>query len=103
MQIDENSGGPISLEEAQVYVRDFRKQFPEEVKAFYMGSVNFNKLLDQKDCIGIRIYNGYDVNEKRMNVVLVGVDTAGSDMTDGIIMDRTLPCPSYCDNKSALM
>lgn len=103
MEIDENSGGPISLEEAQVYVREFRKQFPEEVKAFYMGSVNFKKLLDQKDCMGIRIYNGYDVIEERMNVVLVGVDITGSDMTDGVIMDRTLPCPSYCDSKSALM
>ena len=103
MEINENSGGPISLEEAQVYVKEFRKQFPEEVKAFFMGRVNFNALLDQKDCMGIRIYNGYDTVEKRMNVVLVGVNSAGSDMTDGVIMDRAWPCPKYCDINSELM
>ncbi|TBX66137.1 hypothetical protein EZL74_11150 [Flavobacterium silvisoli] len=103
MKLDENSGEPISLEEARIYVKDFKEKFPEEVKASYMGRVNFMKLLEQKDCIGIRIYNGYDVKEERLNVVLVGVDFEGNDMTNGLIMDRTVPCPSYCDNKSALI
>lgn len=103
MEINENSGGPISLEEAQVYVDEFRKKFPDEIKAIFMGSVNFNALLDQKDCIGIRIYNGYDTKEGRMNFVFVGVSSEGSDITEGVIMDRGWPCPKYCDINSELM
>jgi hypothetical protein len=103
MQLDENSGSPISLEEAKIYVEAFRKKYPEEVKAFYIGRNQIKKILDQENCIGVRMYNGYDEVEKRLNIVIVGVDSAEKDMTGGIILDKTMPCPSYCDVTSALM
>jgi len=32
--------------------------------------------------------------------VLVGVDTAGKDMTKGSIMERSGNCPPFCDRNS---
>ena len=103
MKLDENTGSPIGLEEAKEYVTAFRKIYPDEVKAFYIGSSQVKKVLEQENCMGLRMYNGYDEKEKRMNIVIVGVDTDEKDMTDGVILDRTWPCPNYCDISSALM
>jgi hypothetical protein len=103
MSIDKNTGAEISLEEAKGYIAAFGKRYPEEVKAFFIGSNQVAKILEQENCIGIRIYNGYDAVEKRMNQVMVGVDTDEKDMTRGVILDRMVPCPSFCDSASALM
>lgn len=103
MKLDENTGGSISLEEAKEFVTAFRTLYPEEVKAFYVGSNQVKKVLEQENCMGLRMYNGYDEKEKRLNIVIVGVDVNEKDMTDGVILDKSLPCPSYCDISSALM
>lgn len=103
MEINENTGGEITLAEAQKYVDAFRANYPKEVKAFFIGNSNVKKIMDQPDCIGIRIYNGYDSDANRLNLVLVGVDDQGRDMTKGVIMDKMLPCPTICDPQSALM
>jgi hypothetical protein len=103
MEINENTGGEITLADAQKYVGAFRTKYPNEVKAFFIGSKNVEKILEQADCIGIRIYNGYDSGANRLNLVLVGVDDKGEDMTEGVIMDQLKPCPSHCDGTSALM
>ena len=103
MEINENTGGEITLVEAQKYVGAFRTKYPKEVKAFFIGKLNVKKILDQENCIGIRIYNGYDSDADSLNLVLVGVDGEGRDMTDGIIMDKMKPCPVGCDSTSALM
>lgn len=103
MEIDQNTGGEITLAEAQKYVSAFRTKYPNEVKAFFIGKTRVKKILDQENCIGIRIYNGYDADANRLNLVLVGVDDQGKDMTNGVIMDQMKTCPSYCDNTSSLM
>lgn len=103
MELDENTGAVITLQEGKDYIANFGKKYPEEVKGFFMGKNNINKVLEQEGCIGIRIYNGYEATEQRMNQVFVGVDASGSDMTEGVILDRSYPCPSYCDAKSLLL
>lgn len=103
MELNENTGGEITLAEAKKNVSAFRAKYPREVKAFFIGKTNVKLILDQLDCIGIRIYNGYDSEANCLNLVLVGVDSEGKDMTDGIIMDQMKPCPSHCDNTSSLM
>ena len=103
MELNQNSGAEISLEEAQLYVSAFRKKYPAEVKAFFVGNESLRKVLNQENCMGARIYNGYDEKEGRLNIVIVGVDNDGCDMTKGVILDRTMPCPDFCDIKSPLM
>ena len=103
MALDANTGGEIDLKEAKGYIDEFGIKYPDEVKAFFIGSNQVAKILEQENCIGIRIYNGYDLETEKMNQVMVGVDDREKDMTDGIILDRMRPCPSYCDSSSALM
>ncbi|ESU28701.1 hypothetical protein FLJC2902T_12920 [Flavobacterium limnosediminis JC2902] len=103
MLLDENTGEVISLGEAKGYIDEFSKQYPNEVKGFFVGSNNVKAILEQEDCIGVRIYNGYNSTEGRMNQVFVGVDTSEKDMTNGIIVDRTVACPDYCDFDSELI
>ena len=102
MALDANSGAEIDLKEAKDYIHAFGKKYPEEVKALFIGRNQLAKILEQ-ECIGIRIYNGYDLEETRITLVMVGVDDQEKDMTDGIILDRMRPCPSFCDSTSALM
>jgi hypothetical protein len=61
-----------------------------------VGNTNVQKIINQVDCVGIRIYNGYDAATAKMNQVLVGVNNNGDDMIDGVIIDRLVPCPPYC-------
>ena len=102
MPINPNSGSEISLQEAQALVTHFRSKFPKEIKAAFVGIETLNLILNQNDCIGVRIYNGYDTDLGRMAPVLVGVDAAGKDMTNGVIIDRMAPCPTDCDSTSPL-
>lgn len=102
MALDENTGKQISLTEAQGYVSEFQRKYPDEAKAFFVGTNKVNSILVQEDCIGIRIYNGYDIKEERMNQVLIGVDTHENDMKDGVILDDLAVCPPYCPINSLL-
>jgi hypothetical protein len=102
MAIDQNTGGVITLTEAKAYIQTYKERYPEEVRAFFIGSANVNQILDQENCIGVRIYNGYDKAESRLNLIMVGVDKFEKDMPN-IIMDRMLSCPTHCDPTSPLM
>ncbi|NJM78975.1 MAG: hypothetical protein HC854_03880 [Flavobacterium sp.] len=97
MTINPNSGAEISLTEAKSLVNAFRTKFPKEIKASFVGVNNLNLILQQPNCIGVRIYNGYDAILGRFAQVLVGVDATGKDLTNGVIIDRLDPCPSVCD------
>ena len=101
MKLDLNTGGIISLEEAQAFINAFRKKYPNEIHSLFVGSNTIEGILEQEGCIGIRIYNGYNENEQRLNSVLVGVDNQGEDMR-AIISDEMLPCPSNCPKKDLL-
>lgn len=102
MLLDENTGSVISLTEAQEYIAEFQKRFPDEIKASFIGANHINSVLAQEDCIGIRIYNGYNDKDERMNQVLVGVDTAENDMVSGVILDRCAVCPPVCPTISIM-
>lgn len=102
MLLDENTGEVITLAEAKGYIGDFAKQFPNEVKGFFVGTNKLQSILSQEDCIGIRVYNGYDYTESRMNQVFVGVDSNENDMKDGLIVDKSLVCPPVCPTISIM-
>lgn len=103
MSISPNSGEKISLEEAITLVTTFRKDRPNDIKASFVGIETINLILSQPNCIGIRMYNGFDSNAGKLAPVLVGVDASGKDMTAGIIIDKLKPCPDECDPTSPLL
>lgn len=102
MAVNPETGEIITLAQAQKYVQAFRAQYPDQLKGFFVGASNVQKILGQTDCIGIRIYNGYDETTKKTNLVLVGVDKNQKDMTGGVILERLASCPQECDITSSL-
>lgn len=59
----------------------------------------FDKILSQKNVIGIRYYYA-KMDNGTPTLILVGVDSTGKDMIHGMIMERISPCPPYCDETS---
>lgn len=92
----------VSLEAAAALTKGYRDVAP---KGTPLGSLFprevFERLLVQPGCAGIRIY--YGRNDRREHeLLLVGVDELGEDMTGGEIFDLGLPCPPYCGGENDL-
>ena len=97
MKLDVNTGSIITQEEAKALITAFKTKFPGEVTSSFIGANNFKKILEQENCIGIRVYNGYDDVNENISLVFVGVDANEKDMVDdGIIYDRAVLCPPAC-------
>lgn len=103
MELNENVGSIITEEQAKVLITAFDAKFPGEVVSSFIGSNNVRHILDQENCIGLRIYNGYDDENEKMSLVLVGVDTDEKDMLEqGIIYDEMITCPPTCPLEGSL-
>jgi hypothetical protein len=100
-------GDPIDLGTAKNWTSNYRNSLenPDDRLAHYFGSEIINQILNQENCIGIRIYYGIDdLGNKQL--MLVGVDATGENLVplaggrtndDGnIIADASFPCPSTC-------
>ena len=97
MKLDVNTGSIITQEEAKALIAAFKTKFPGEVTSSFIGANNVENILDQENCIGIRVYNGYDITDEKLNLVLVGVDENGEDLLENeIIYDRLGLCPTIC-------
>jgi hypothetical protein len=69
--------------------------------AFAFGRAAFEAILAQEGCAGIRIYLGRG-EDGGPTLVMVGTDASGADLAGGEVMDRSMPCPPFCDLTSAL-
>ena len=86
----------ISLEDASKLTANYRKSAGKDtIKAGFFGKATINKIIDQKDCVGIRIYYGQQEDGKP-NLVLVGAKANEDDILDGVIAERQVPCPPNC-------
>ena len=102
MSLDvKNAGAQITLAEGAAMTAKYRASNPNKTKAHLIGMNRIHEILDQEGCEGIRIYYGLN-DEGDQELVLVGVDRLGDDMEKGVIMDKLLPCPSYCPNANPL-
>jgi hypothetical protein len=92
----------ISIEQAAKYVQNF-KNAPRTpgVKGEHFGRNIFEKILAQSGCVGIRIYYGQDDNGTS-NMVMVGVDNRGNDITGGVYGELGIPCPPFCPEPNPL-
>ncbi|MCT4562220.1 MAG: hypothetical protein N4A41_12690 [Crocinitomicaceae bacterium] len=67
------------------------------IKGGYIGGDDMKELLDQDDVVGFRYYYGLSSTVPPVpQVVFVGVDANGNDVTNGIILDKAELCPSKC-------
>lgn len=100
MAFDGTEGEQISLQEAAALTANYRAQNPDAIKGHFMGKDIINSILAQTGCMGIRTYHGIN-NDGTKEIVLVGVDANGDDMTN-LIADRCRPCPNMCSRKNSL-
>ncbi|MGZ3861750.1 MAG: hypothetical protein ACXVPN_00300 [Bacteroidia bacterium] len=101
MSFNGTEGSFITLTQAATWTANHRTANPNMVKAHFYGKEKLLAILNQSGCVGIRAYRAID-DTGVLELVLVGVTSACADMTAGYILDRSLPCPTYCDGGSSL-
>lgn len=99
----ENRGEIIALSEAIVFTHGYQTANPNAIKAYAVSKDKLLAILEQENCEGMRIYNGIDADTARTNLVLVGIDKEGEDMTQGVIVENLSACPPHCPPKSILI
>ncbi|MFI5203525.1 MAG: hypothetical protein ACHQF2_03425 [Flavobacteriales bacterium] len=91
----------FDLATAEEWCANYRTANPSGIKAHFFGYRLILRILGQRDCVGMRMYYAMD-NDDVQWLILVGVKADGTDMTDGIIGETSLPCPQMCDTTSTL-
>ncbi|MFA9219999.1 MAG: hypothetical protein ACEQSL_02310 [Sediminibacterium sp.] len=97
-----NEGAVITLSDGSTMTADYRATISTgDTIALAVGKNLLNSILQQTGCMGIRMYFALDEDGNKQ-LVLVGVDANGDDMTAGVIVDKLSPCPKTCSTKNAL-
>jgi hypothetical protein len=100
-----SEGGEISRPSARALMLDYHNSpafaANNQTEGILFGKDNIHLLLAQSGCMGIRIYygKGGTANPDPAQMILVGYDVDGNDMTD-LIIDMGMPCPSHCSSAS---
>lgn len=98
-----NEGTFITLSEGADFTQAYRDDVGDtQNKAYFFGKNKLTDILNQSDCMGIRIYFGLDKDTGKYNLVLVGALANENDMTTGYILDGGIPCPTCCGNTNSL-
>ena len=97
-----NEAEEFPLSTAAEWTANYRRENPNGVKAHFFGHVIIEKILAQPDCVGIRCYYALDENGKQQ-LIIVGVDGNENDLYEGVIAERSVPCPDRCANGSPLI
>lgn len=100
MAFDGTEGGQISLEEAALMTANYRSENPNSTIAHFFGKDILNQILEQSECVGIRVYYGMNEDGQK-ELVLVGVDSDENDILE-LIADLSMPCPKTCSTPNPL-
>ena len=91
----------ITLSEAAEWTRNYRENNANATKGHFYGKDAIQAILDQSGCVGIRIY--YDIdNNGAKQLIIVGAGTNENDLHNGLLAERSLPCPSKCGANNPL-
>lgn len=87
------NGEFISLDEASKMTSAYRRESGKgDIHSHLYDSALVKQIVDKSE--GLRIYHG--IEDGKRVLVLVGTDKEGNDLTDGLILERGLPCPPIC-------
>ena len=101
MSFTGNEDHSISLQEAADWTENYRDKNPGEIKAHFFGKTTLQAILDQEDCVGIRIY--YALNDEgKKCLVLTGANANEEDLYNGVLAEKGKTCPPNCDVNSPL-
>lgn len=92
----------ISLSTASLWTKNYRAANPSgTVIAHCFGKDAIQAILNQTNCLGIRIYYALDTNGAKQ-LVIVGVDASANDLDKGLLAERSFPCPDMCGSSNSL-
>lgn len=95
-QVRPDTDHDISLQEARDLIQNHQLIEGKDVRiSEFFGRDAIQKILDQYDCVGIRIYYGQESDGTPV-LVLMGVESQGKDLEMGPRLEKGLPCPPYC-------
>lgn len=102
MAFNGTEGEVIGLDKASEWTANWRQMKNDsDSNAFFFGREKIKEILNQPDCMGIRIYFGVnDDGEKAL--ILVGAEANEDDQIDGLIIDKAVPCPTMCGSANGL-
>ncbi len=102
MAFNGDEGSVVTLAEASGWTANYRRTVPAgEIISQFVGRNKLMEILNQDDCMGVRIYYGIGDDGKK-NLILVGAEADENDMVDGIIVERLSPCPPLCPGRNPL-
>ncbi len=100
MAFDGTEGGAIPLADGSAMTNEYRRRNPNERLAHFFGRNILQEILEQENCVGIRIY--YGINEAgERELILVGADADENDILD-LVADVSTPCPHACASPNPL-
>lgn len=85
----------ITLTEAAEWTRNYREANPNATKGHFYGKNAIQAIINQTDCVGIRIYYANDTAGAKQ-LIIVGANTSENDLHTGLLAERSLPCPTKC-------
>ncbi|MGA7160860.1 MAG: hypothetical protein WBZ48_07650 [Bacteroidota bacterium] len=92
----------VTADQAVKFIQNFKqKPVAPTTKGGYFDRNIFDKILAQPGVVGIRYYYAAK-DDGTPTVVLVGVDSTGSDMVQGVIGEWGSPCPPICGSQNQL-
>lgn len=108
----DHTGTSINLSAAATLTAAFRTSITDPIteiidstipQAHFVGKDTLQELLDQSGTVAIRIYKGRDAeNDDKLCLVMLGVDSNGDDMSEGLILEKFDNCPPYCASSNSL-
>ena len=99
MAFDGTEGEFITLSEGSDLTSEFRSSYSSQPLAYFFGRDKLEELLEQENCMGIRIYFGE--KNSTLQLVLVGADDNQDDLLDKIL-DRGNKCPPFTSSTNTL-
>jgi len=91
----------ISLATAAEWTANFRATNPPAPSAHFYGKNAIQAILNQPNCVGIRVYYALDSAGVKQ-LIIVGAKSDESDLYDGLLAERSAPCPPYCGSGNPL-
>ncbi len=97
-----NESHDITLAEASEWTANYRASISTgETIAHYFGKTAIQNIMNQSNCVGIRIYYALD-NAGAKQIIAVGVNSDGNDLYNGLLAERTIKCPQDCPSANPL-
>lgn len=91
-----NEDHDFPLQTAAAWTKNYRDSSTEGTTiAHFFGKEAIKAILNQADCVGIRIYYALDDAGKKQ-LIVVGVEANENDLYNGLLAERSFTCPPVC-------